>query len=81
MLKGQKLQGVLTSNEVQEVLNRQMLAQDFPLFTTINLIVQGKRKVQDLLDYQRVGQDEGLKLVQQALEERVNHKDKIDELM
>jgi len=40
-LGGQKLQGVLTSNEVQEILRRKDLEGDFPLLTTINRISKG----------------------------------------
>lgn len=39
VLKGQKLQGVLTSNEVQEILKARGWEQDYPLFTTVNRIV------------------------------------------
>jgi glycerol-3-phosphate dehydrogenase (NAD+) len=42
LLGGQKLQGVLTSNEVQEILHTKGFEKDFPLFTTINRIVKGK---------------------------------------
>jgi len=42
LLGGQKLQGVLTSNEVQEILKKQHMEKDFPLFTTINRIVNQK---------------------------------------
>ena len=41
LLNGQKLQGVLTSNEVQEILRSKGWEQRFPLFTTINRIIQG----------------------------------------
>lgn len=39
LLAGQKLQGVLTSNEVQAVLQLRNWEADFPLFTTVNKIV------------------------------------------
>lgn len=42
LLKGQKLQGVLTSNEVQELLENWGCAEEFPLFTTINRICKGE---------------------------------------
>ncbi|KAF5831797.1 NAD-dependent glycerol-3-phosphate dehydrogenase N-terminus-domain-containing protein, partial [Dunaliella salina] len=42
MLNGQKLQGVLTSDEVQEVLETRGWELDFPLFTTINRIIHGE---------------------------------------
>lgn len=41
VLKGQKLQGVLTSNEVQEILRARRWEAQFPLFTTINSIING----------------------------------------
>uniref|UniRef100_A0A7D7QY02 Glycerol-3-phosphate dehydrogenase [NAD(+)] n=1 Tax=Chlamydomonas raudensis TaxID=284013 RepID=A0A7D7QY02_9CHLO len=42
LLNGQKLQGVLTSNEVQEILEIRGWEKEYPLFTTINAIVNGK---------------------------------------
>lgn len=39
LLNGQKLQGVLTSDEVQDILRLKGWEQDYPLFTTINRIV------------------------------------------
>jgi glycerol-3-phosphate dehydrogenase (NAD+) len=36
VLKGQKLQGVLTSNEVQEILKARGWEKDYPLFTTVS---------------------------------------------
>ncbi len=39
LLNGQKLQGVLTSDEVQEILKMKNWELDFPLFTTINRII------------------------------------------
>jgi hypothetical protein len=36
LLSGQKLQGVLTSNEVQSILSARGWEKDYPLFTTIN---------------------------------------------
>jgi glycerol-3-phosphate dehydrogenase (NAD+) len=42
LLGGQKLQGVLTSHEVQSVLRSLKLESSFPLFTTINRIVLGE---------------------------------------
>ncbi|KAG2496545.1 hypothetical protein HYH03_005368 [Edaphochlamys debaryana] len=51
LLKGQKLQGVSTSNEVQEVLAARNWEQRFPLFTTINRIVNGHLPPSSVLDY------------------------------
>jgi len=48
LLNGQKLQGVLTSNEVQEILVQKGWQQDFPLMTTINAIVNGKLTPSDV---------------------------------
>ena len=36
LLKGQKLQGVLTSNEVQEILRAKGWEAQYPLFTTVS---------------------------------------------
>ncbi|KAG2490530.1 hypothetical protein HYH03_010926 [Edaphochlamys debaryana] len=41
ILKGQKLQGTLTSDEVQEIIKRRAWEKRFPLFTTINRIING----------------------------------------
>lgn len=42
LLNGQKLQGVLSSNEVQSVLKVRGWEADYPLMSVINGIVQGK---------------------------------------
>lgn len=42
LLSGQKLQGVLTSNEVQSVLVARGWLQQFPLFVAVNDIVNGR---------------------------------------
>ena len=42
LLKGQKLQGVLSSNEVQSVLRVRGWEAEYPLMSVINGIVQGK---------------------------------------
>lgn len=42
LLDGQKLQGVLTSNEVQQFIDLRGWAEDFPLFTLTNKIVNGQ---------------------------------------
>ena len=41
LLNGQKLQGVLSSNEVQSVLRVRDWEAEYPLLSTINGIVQG----------------------------------------
>jgi len=51
LLGGQKLQGVLTSLEVQEVLRKQNLERKFPLFTTINRIVTQQIDPIRIVDY------------------------------
>eukprot|EP00808_Paulinella_micropora_P013160 g24190.t1 len=53
LLKGQKLQGVLTSQEVQEILHKKNMEKDFPLFTTINQIVNGKRPPSDIVNFEQ----------------------------
>eukprot|EP00457_Paulinella_chromatophora_P007157 gb/GEZN01007178.1/.p1 GENE.gb/GEZN01007178.1/~~gb/GEZN01007178.1/.p1 ORF type:complete len:363 (+),score=63.17 gb/GEZN01007178.1/:139-1227(+) len=52
LLNGQKLQGVLTSNEVQEVLHKKKIEGKFPLFRTINQIVNGKRPPSDIVNFE-----------------------------
>uniref|UniRef100_A0A0C5IM46 Glycerol-3-phosphate dehydrogenase [NAD(+)] n=1 Tax=Dunaliella tertiolecta TaxID=3047 RepID=A0A0C5IM46_DUNTE len=42
MLNGQKLQAVLTSDEVQEILHARGWELEFPSFTTINRIIHGE---------------------------------------
>lgn len=54
LLNGQKLQGVLTSNEVQEILGRNQWEAQFPLFTTINGIVNGRLDVSAVVRYKYV---------------------------
>lgn len=51
LLGGQKLQGVLTSHEVQEVLKSRNLEAKFPLFTTINRICSGKIPPEAIVKY------------------------------
>lgn len=47
-LNGQKLQGVSTAEEVNVFLRSQGLEKDFPLFTAVHTILQGKAKYEDL---------------------------------
>ena len=47
-LNGQKLQGTLTAIEVNHFLKSQGMEQDFPLFTAVFEILEGRAKVQDL---------------------------------
>ena len=42
LLDGQKLQGVLTSNEAMDLIRNWGAQAEFPLFTTINRIVNGE---------------------------------------
>jgi glycerol-3-phosphate dehydrogenase (NAD+) len=49
-LNGQKLQGTLTTREVNEFLKSQGLENDFPLFTAVYNILEGKADVKDLPD-------------------------------
>jgi len=51
LLGGQKLQGVLTSHEVQTVLKKKGLESKFPLITTINRIVERHIKPEQLVHY------------------------------
>ena len=49
-LNGQKLQGTLTANEVNHFLKSQGLEKEYPLFTAVYDILQGKANVADLPD-------------------------------
>lgn len=54
LLKGQKLQGVLTSDEVQEILRARGWERQYPLFTTVNRIVNGVFPPSDIVHYLEV---------------------------
>jgi len=56
LLNGQKLQGVLTSNEVQEILKARGWEQEYPLFTTVNRIINGRLEPPFIFKY-REGAD------------------------
>lgn len=58
MLGGQKLQGVLTSDEVQEVLRDRGWEQQYPLFTATNRIVSGTADVRRILQFREVAQED-----------------------
>lgn len=47
-LNGQKLQGTLTATEVNNFLKSQGMEKDFPLFTAVHEILQGRAKIDDL---------------------------------
>jgi glycerol-3-phosphate dehydrogenase (NAD+) len=47
-LNGQKLQGTLTATEVNRFLKSQGMEKEFPLFTAVYEILQGRAKVEDL---------------------------------
>lgn len=47
-LNGQKLQGTLTAKEVNQFLKSQGKEKDFPLFTAVYEILQGRVKVEEL---------------------------------
>lgn len=49
-LNGQKLQGTLTAVEVNHFLKSQKMEKEFPLFTAVYEILQGRAKPQDLPD-------------------------------
>ncbi|KIZ06786.1 glycerol-3-phosphate dehydrogenase(NAD+) [Monoraphidium neglectum] len=57
LLNGQKLQGVLTSNEVQEILKARDWEADYPLFTTVNRIVSGAVPPSAVTDFMTVGSE------------------------
>jgi len=50
MLKGQKLQGPFTAEEVNYVLKSKNMEDGFPLFTAIHRICIGELKPMDLID-------------------------------
>ena len=47
-LNGQKIQGTLTAVEVNKFLKTQGMEKDFPLFTAVYNILQGKVKPQEI---------------------------------
>ncbi|BDA43327.1 probable glycerol-3-phosphate dehydrogenase [NAD(+)], cytoplasmic at C-terminar half [Coccomyxa sp. Obi] len=51
LLAGQKLQGVLTSDEVQSILQVRGWEADYPLFTTVNGIVNGQLPPTAITEY------------------------------
>jgi len=54
LLGGQKLQGVLTSNELQHVLQGWGAEDEFPLFTTINRIANGQIPAHAVVHYHQL---------------------------
>lgn len=54
MLNGQKLQGILTSDEVQTVLQIKGWERQYPLFTAVNAISRGLFKPKDIARYREV---------------------------
>ena len=54
MLNGQKLQGVLTSYEVQVVLESNGWQKDYPLFTAVHAIVSGDAQPKDIVRYREL---------------------------
>mmetsp|Transcript_4997 Transcript_4997/g.17708 ORF Transcript_4997/g.17708 Transcript_4997/m.17708 type:complete len:120 (+) Transcript_4997:1-360(+) len=71
MLKGQKLQGELTSNEVQAVLRAKGWELDFPLFTTVNRIIHGQLPVEFITQYQRISEVEAVEPSSDAVESAI----------
>jgi hypothetical protein len=57
LLNGQKLQGVLTSDEVQDVLEIRGWEQMYPLLTTVNRIVNDAVPVTRLFEYRDVAKE------------------------
>lgn len=57
MLKGQKLQGVLTAEEVFDVLSANGWLTKFPLFTAIHRIATDEEPVERILEYRKVAED------------------------
>jgi glycerol-3-phosphate dehydrogenase (NAD+) len=61
LLNGQKLQGVLTSSEVQAVLQIKGWKDDFPLFMAVDAIVRGLFQPKDIARYRTVAAEAELK--------------------
>jgi glycerol-3-phosphate dehydrogenase (NAD+) len=61
LLNGQKLQGVLTSMEVQTVLERNGWEKQYPLFTAVNAIIQGLYGPKDIVRYRQVAASNAVK--------------------
>ena len=55
LLGGQKLQGLLTSNEVTEVLRHRQWEARFPLLTTINRIANGQAAPSQIVRFSELG--------------------------
>jgi glycerol-3-phosphate dehydrogenase (NAD+) len=53
MLGGQKLQGVLTCEEVQAVLQNASIVDQYPLFSTIYKICKGQLPPKEICNYRR----------------------------
>ncbi|KAL1963498.1 hypothetical protein VTN77DRAFT_8079 [Rasamsonia byssochlamydoides] len=47
-LNGQKLQGTLTAYEINKFLKKQGVEHEYPLFTSVQRILEGKMKVEEL---------------------------------
>jgi glycerol-3-phosphate dehydrogenase (NAD+) len=58
VLNGQKLQGVLTSNEVQEVLETKGWEKEYPLFTAVNAITRGLFPPKDIARYREIASED-----------------------
>jgi glycerol-3-phosphate dehydrogenase (NAD+) len=54
LLAGQKLQGVLTSNEVQVVLRDRGWERDYPLFTAVNAISRNLFAPMDIARFRKI---------------------------
>ncbi|KAG7369356.1 phosphoserine phosphatase [Nitzschia inconspicua] len=61
LLNGQKLQGVLTSSEVQAVLQTKGWQKSFPLFVAVDAIVRGLFHPKDIVRYRTVAAEAELK--------------------
>lgn len=71
MLKGQKLQGVLTCNEVADVLRERGISEQFPLFTTIHMIVNGEARPEEILRYQECGRRAARRWAEESLRKKL----------
>jgi len=75
MLNGQKLQGVLTSFEVQTVLKNKGWEQQYPLFTAVHAISSGLFEPKDIVRFRDVAVSPNLKKMKETdislLEEKI----------
>ena len=65
LLKGQKLQGVLTTSEVHAVLQKNGWQSDFPLFTAVEAIIRGQYEPNDIARFREIALEYTTKAIYQ----------------